>query len=269
MFFSVVLFAVITNAAIASAGQFQGLLWADTVCVRTLGLCHEPFLLGLATGLIVHSEYVERRAREAGYAGPIDRIPHPAWSLPPVEPARIEGAPLYGCFGNLNESKRIQELLAGFARARARVPSARLLLVGDASRRLRALDPPDGVIRRERVPEDELWSLMSACDAIVSLRSPTMGETSGSAIRALSLGRPLVVSDVGWFAELPDDAAVKVPIGAGEVETIAAALEVLADPELRARMSRSARDLVETEHALDRVADAYAAALTVSQAVAA
>ena len=44
---------------------------------------------------------------------------------------------------------------------------------------------------------------MAACDAIVSLRSPTMGETSGSAIRALSLGKPLVVSDVGWFAELP------------------------------------------------------------------
>ena len=44
---------------------------------------------------------------------------------------------------------------------------------------------------------------MAACDAIVSLRSPTMGETSGSAIRALSLGKPLVVSDVGWFSELP------------------------------------------------------------------
>ena len=34
---------------------------------------------------------------------------------------------------------------------------------------------------------------MAACDVVVSLRSPTMGETSGSAIRALSLGKPLVV----------------------------------------------------------------------------
>ena len=44
---------------------------------------------------------------------------------------------------------------------------------------------------------------MGACDVHVSLRSPTMGETSGTAIRALALGKPLVVSDVGWFAELP------------------------------------------------------------------
>ena len=44
-----------------------------------------------------------------------------------------------------------------------------------------------------------MWSLMAACDVLVNLRSPTMGETSGSVIRALSLGKPMLVSDVGWF----------------------------------------------------------------------
>jgi glycosyltransferase involved in cell wall biosynthesis len=218
-------------------------------------------VLGLATGLIVHSRYVEERARAAGFAGPIRRIPHPAWPVPDVEPAAVEGAPLFGCFGNLNESKRVPELLAGFARLRARVPAARLLLVGDASRRLQTLQLPEGVIRRERVNEDELWSLMAACDAIVGLRSPTMGETSGSAIRALSLGKPLVVSDVGWFSELPGDVAVKVPVGEREAETVAAALEALSDPDVRARMGDSARRLVEREHSLGAVVDAYAAVL--------
>ena len=83
---------------------------------------------------------------------------------------------------------------------------------------------------------------MAACDAIVSLRSPTMGETSGSAIRALSLGKPLVVSDVGWFAELPGDAVVKVPVDEHEEDTLLAALEALADPAVRAAMgARRAR----------------------------
>ena len=36
-------------------------------------------VLDLATGLIVHSRYVEERARAAGYEGPVWRIPHPAW----------------------------------------------------------------------------------------------------------------------------------------------------------------------------------------------
>ena len=42
------------------------------------------------------------------------------------------------------------------------------------------------VIRRDYVPEDELWRLLAACDAVVSLRWPTMGETSAAAVRALS-----------------------------------------------------------------------------------
>src|SRR5205807_10073696 len=120
-------------------------------------------------------------------------------------------------------------LLRAFERLRARHPDARLLLVGPASVRLRDVDLPDGVAREPHVPERRLWSLMAACDAIVSLRSPTMGETSGTAIRALSLGKPLVVSDVGWFAELPDEVSLKIPADGREAEILAASLEALAD----------------------------------------
>jgi glycosyltransferase involved in cell wall biosynthesis len=218
-------------------------------------------ILAYATGLIVHSHYVEERARAIGYRGPIVRIPHPAWPVPAVAAARVEGAPLFGCFGHLNESKRINELLAAFTRLRERHPHARLLLVGGASVRLQRIDFPDGVIREEYVPEDRLWALMAACDAIVSLRSPTMGETSGSAIRAFSLGKPLVVSDVGWFSELPGEAVLKVPLDEREEDTLAAALEVLTDEQVRRTMGQAARVLVEREHRLDRVAESYAAAL--------
>ncbi len=218
-------------------------------------------VLDHATALIVHSHYVEQRAREAGYRGPIVRIPHPAWPVPQLEPARVDGDPLYGCFGHLNESKRVEELVAAFARLRDRRPGARLLLVGSLATRLARLELPDGALHRDYVPEDELWALMAACDAIVSLRSPTMGETSGSAIRALSLGKPLVVSDVGWFAELPREAVLKVPVDEREDDTLVAALEALADPDVRAAMGARARELIEREHRVDLVAEAYAAAL--------
>jgi glycosyltransferase involved in cell wall biosynthesis len=218
-------------------------------------------VLDHAAALIVHSHYVERRAREAGFERPIVRIPHPAWPVPELAPAAVAGEPLYGCFGHLNESKRIAELVSAFSRLRERRPGARLLLVGSLAVRLGRLELPDGVEHREYVPEHELWSLMAACDAVVSLRSPTMGETSGSAIRALSLGKPLVVSDVGWVAELPPEAVVKVPVDEHEEDTLLAALEALADPAVRAAMGERALELVEREHRLDRVAEAYAAAL--------
>ena len=90
-------------------------------------------VLANATGLVVHSHYVEERAREAGYNGPVWRVEHPAWPPAHVEPAGIEGRPLFGCFGHLNASKRIPQLIEAFGLVRERHPHAKLLLVGPAS----------------------------------------------------------------------------------------------------------------------------------------
>jgi glycosyltransferase involved in cell wall biosynthesis len=226
-------------------------------------------VLDKATGLIVHSNYVAERARAAGYDGPLWRIPHPVWPMTAVEPATdVSGDPLIGCFGFLNMNKRIPQLLEAFASYRRTRPGARLLLVGgsgerfDVERRLERLGLTDGVERMDYVPEERMWSLMAACDVLVNLRYPTMGETSGSVIRALALGQPLLVSDVGWFSELPDDAVLKVPVDDYEVATIEAALTVAA--EHGATLGAAARAYVEREHALSDVADAYARALEVA-----
>ena len=48
-------------------------------------------VLGLATGLIVHSHYVHDRARAAGYAGPIWIVPHPAFPVPDGARGRDRG----------------------------------------------------------------------------------------------------------------------------------------------------------------------------------
>src|SRR5207248_3910141 len=165
------------------------------------------------------------------------RIPHPAWPAP-AEIASVElpeGRTIIGCYGHLNPAKRLPQLLEAFAHLRRRVPEALLLLVGSLSPGLE-LDPVYGrlglregedVIRVHYVDEAQLWSYLSACEVCVNLRYPTMGETSGIVVRALSLGRALVVSDVGWFAELPDEAVVKVPVGEDEVGAVATALELL------------------------------------------
>ncbi len=226
-------------------------------------------VLDQATGLIVHSQYVADRARAAGYEGPLWRIPHPVWPMGAVEPATdVSGDPLIGCFGYLNMNKRIPQLLEAFASFRRTRPGARLLLVGaagerfDVERRLERLGLTDGVERMDYVTEERLWSLMAACDVLVNLRYPTMGETSGSVIRALALGQPLLVSDVGWFSELPDEVVLKIPVDDYEVATIEAALTVAV--EHGAALGAAARAYVEREHALPAVADEYARALEVA-----
>jgi glycosyltransferase involved in cell wall biosynthesis len=222
--------------------------------------------LDQASGLIVHSDYVARRAREEGYEGRLWRIPHPSWPHGEIAPATdVAGEPLIGCFGFLNMNKRIPQLLEAFASLRRTRPGAKLLLVGaagerfDVGRRLERLGLTEGVELLDYMPEERLWSLMAACDVLVNLRYPTMGETSGSVIRALSLGRPLIVSDVGWFSELPDDVVLKVPVDEYEVATLEAAIGLAVDHGTS--LGANAQRYVDREHSLDRVADAYVAAL--------
>ena len=140
------------------------------------------------------AERARRRLRRAALAHPASGLADGARRR---RRATSSGEPLIGCFGFLNMNKRIPQLLEAFASLRRRRPGARLLLVGaagerfDVGRRLERLGLTEGVERLDYVPEERMWSLMAACDVLVNLRYPTMGETSGSVIRALSLGKPL------------------------------------------------------------------------------
>jgi glycosyltransferase involved in cell wall biosynthesis len=229
-------------------------------------------VLELADVTVVHSRYVEHLVGETRYSGRIRLIPHPVWPDPPSapDPELPVGRLLIGCVGYLNPSKRIPQLVAAFARLKHSRPETMLVLAGAASRGLdldsafarHNLELGRDVIRLDFVPEEGLWPLLARLDVCVSLRSPTMGETSGIALRALALGRPLVVSDIGWFAELPGEVAAKVPVGDGEVEALTAVLDGLAgDERARANMGRAGREYAHRVHDLERVAELYLAAL--------
>ena len=101
-------------------------------------------ILDLATGLIVHSA-----TSRSAPARPATTAPSGGCRCRPgrcrtVEPEPVEGSPLLGCFGHVNESKRVPQLCAAFSRLRERRPDARLLLVGSWSPRLPRLDLPGG-----------------------------------------------------------------------------------------------------------------------------
>jgi glycosyltransferase involved in cell wall biosynthesis len=226
-----------------------------------------------ARGLLVHSRYVEQKVRGLGFAGPIWRVPHPAWP----QPERVPDAglppgrwPVIGCFGNITTTKRIPQLLEAFAGLRTEFPEAQLVLAGRPGSGF-ALEPElerlglrreQHVLQLDYVNEPRLWALIAASTVSVNLRWPTMGETSGTAIRALVLGRPLVVSDLGWFSELPDETVAKIPAGPDEVGILTETLTRLCrDAGRREELGRAGRAYVRDNHDLEDVAEAYTAAL--------
>lgn len=172
-----------------------------------------------------------------------------------------DGAPLIGCFGFQTAMKRLPVAIA--ALARRPLAEAHLLVAGEVAP---DVDPTSeaarhGVAERLHVagylPFAELQAAIAACDVCLNLRYPTAGETSASLLRILACGRAAIVSDYGPLAHLPDEVALRVPLGREEVEAVAdAGGELLADRPRRRAMEAAARRHVAAEHDPERAAAA-------------
>jgi len=128
-------------------------------------------------------------------------------------------------------AKRIDVLLDAVARLR---PTPTLLLGGSRAEMWRSIAEHrygigDRVVAIDWSPVDALDRQIAACDVVVNLRHPNMGETSGIANRTLAAPRPLVVSTGGWFDELPDEAVIRVAPGDDEATDLADVLVRLGD----------------------------------------
>jgi glycosyltransferase involved in cell wall biosynthesis/SAM-dependent methyltransferase len=229
-------------------------------------------ILERSRGVIVHSEAVAEVVRQQGFSGPIGKIPHGAWM---VEADRMayrqrlgldERAPLIGIFGFLKPYKRIAESLRAFRRLVRLVPEARLILVGEAHPELplesmiASMNLAAYVRHIDFAPIEDFNGYLGACDIVLNLRYPTVGESSGTLLRALGMGKAVVVSDVGSFREFPDEICLKAPVGAGEEEHLFEYLNLLVSrPEIAYTLGGRAREWVARECNWDRVAQLYLA----------
>ena len=236
-----------------------------------------------ARGVIAHSNYVLNRVRAAGFSGPAAVIPHGAWvDLPPTYDGHVnsrpairarlgldDATPLIGAFGYIKPYKRIAETLRALRRLVRLEPRVRMILGGEPHPELpivqliQTLELDSHVRLLGYAHESDFAAYINACDVIVNLRYPTVGESSGSLLRAFSAARPALVSDIGSFAELPDEICLKVPVGPGEEDLIFEYLNLLVSrPEIGLRIGAQARSWAERECSWSAVAHKYVDFLT-------
>jgi len=226
--------------------------------------------VGDAAAVIVHSRIVRGALLRERAEIPSFEIPHlvaPAPAHDRVAARAALGLPadrvVAATLGIVTPAKRIGKLLEGLAL----LPPGRrpLLVVGGA---VGAGDPLLSTVREQGLDEDVLftgylseddfWRLARAADVAVNLRFPTVGETSGAVCRLAGTGLPVVVSDVGWFRELPGTFASRIPVGDGEAEAIARELSALAtDASLRSARAAAAKAWGDARSPA-RIAAAYA-----------
>lgn len=227
--------------------------------------------LAASNGVIVHSHYVKSLIPR----GRVKVIPHGRDPVDADEPAvreykkelGLEGAwPLVGCYGFLNPNRRLEVLIEVFARIVPAYPAAKLLLAGDLDKGYRKsivdlckhYGLADRVILSGYLDEARYQKYMACADIVVNLRHPTMGETSGTLLDALALGRPTIVSNVGTYREVPDRCCWKVDVDGSEKALLEAYMTgLLENGPLREKMGRNAREYLAENHRWEKVASEY------------
>ena len=256
-------------------GGPEALAFAHRVAALELGPDYDlPMnrrILEGCRGVIVHSRFMVEQVASTGIGVPVTKIPHGVW-LPEIHRnarrAQLgldESTPLIGIFGFLKPYKRITEALRAMRRLVRLDSRVKMILVGQehpdypVRRLIEQLGLREHVRLLGYVPTEELEQYIATVDICLNLRYPTVGETSGTLQRAFGLGRAVIVSEVGSFAELPGDICLKVPVGEGEVDALFEYLHLLITyPEASREMGARARRYVASECTWERVAQRYA-----------
>jgi hypothetical protein len=119
------------------------------------------------------------------------------------------------------------------------------------------------IIRAGYLPEAEFWKWGSAVDVCLNLRFPTAGETSGIAVAMMGIGKAVAFTAGEEVARLPENACLRVDLGAAEHTLLAGYLSWLSsDREAAVEIGRRAADHIACEHNVDKVAAQYWNALT-------
>jgi glycosyltransferase involved in cell wall biosynthesis len=208
-------------------------------------------------GIIVHSDYMQRRVEQVTSQTPIVVIP--MLDMTPVEAKAYSLAEsrsrlglereaiLLGAFGYIAPTKRLETVLHTLIGLRATYPQLRLICVGqivegyDFMERVNTMGLQDVVRVTGYVSPTEFALYLQAIDIGLNLRYPTWGEMSATLMRLLAAAKPVLVTDTASFSDLPDAVVCKVPYGADEASVLEALLRrLIADAAWREAIGNAA-----------------------------
>jgi hypothetical protein len=232
-------------------------------------------VIAKSNAIVVHSKFARARL-EAVYgrsaAERVSVIPHLALSpvLPDRALMRAElGLPndafiILTC-GFATRAKRLDWVMEALSEVQRRGLAFLWVHAGEErpeeSKISRYLEEHPELRKRSRivgfVSEEDLAAYIAACDVLINLRFPSVGESSGILARAMAVGRCCIVSDTAAYSELPKNAVVHTPIDRPVPDLIAALTALERNAELRESVANAARHMAATAWSPSRVARQY------------
>lgn len=182
-------------------------------------------------------------------------------------------SPVVICVSRLVARKGPRTLIRALPHVKERFGDVRLLIVGDGPDRARlenmaqALKVAESVTFAGKQPWDRIPAFLAAADVFaLPTRTRFLGtETEGLPlvyVEAAAAGLPMIGGDAGGVSDAVREGKTGFIVDGGRPEQVAAAiLKLLQDPEMAARMGRTARKMAEAEFSWDALFDQYRDAL--------
>lgn len=235
-------------------------------------------LLESSLAVVGLTEQVRARAAQRIPGRPVLHLPHhlslPLDPLPSREEARQRlGLPpdarLVTAPGLATASKRLEAVVAAVRSVRRQMPTVKLVVAGEVDPRLplrqwiETAGLTEAAMVTGRLSLVDFVLHLVAADVVVALRFPSHGEMSGAVIRALGVGRPVVVSaGTPTAEEFPEGVVAPVDPGPYEQRDLIAVLgRLLEDDDLRDSLGHVGREHVRAHHDLPTTARSLAAFL--------
>lgn len=227
-------------------------------------------IIAEAEGVVVHSEWCRSRIARRAPGLPVAHVPMPV-VFEEDEPGATHTPSREGGvrtsianFGLVTPGKGIEMALSALAELKA-THDFHYTLVGetnayfDVRELVRRYRMEDRVTITERVALAEFERQIRSTDIALNIRERTVGETSASLCRVMAAGVAAIVSNVGWYSELPDSVVVKIDDDEHAERMLAAFLaRLIEDLPLRERIGANARAYVRANHRVENSAARYA-----------
>ena len=251
-----------------------------STAVRDHDMPVNGFVTSNANGVIVHSKTAREELLRRNIGLRVKTIP----SYVTISPLQDSAESKQRCsiqpsdmviasFGIMATRKRTVQIAKAFSICVQKHPNIRLLLVGqnfdvpieDLLNEFDKTGIGDRVTITGFVDDiDTFCNYIDASDICVNLRYPEYGESSGLLMRFLGRGRAIITTDIGSFAEIPDDCCIKVPPPVQmdentEVQLLAdAMLSLIEDDVMRMQLQRNARKYAESYLDIRKIGKQYA-----------
>jgi glycosyltransferase involved in cell wall biosynthesis len=223
----------------------------------------EPALLG-ALGVITHTAFAARRVEDR-FDGPVATIPLPVFRhLDPPGQAGGREPVVVTSIGHVNRNRNVELAIRAIGSSSLLRERLRYVVVGACGHvereRLLGLVHELGleevVELRGTVGDAGLATVLDAAEIGINLRYPVAEAASMSQLEEMAAGLAVVVVDDGHYAELPDDAVVKLERPPGRTALTEVLERLVDDRELRHAIGRRASDFVRARHRPDHYARA-------------